>query len=221
MLKRLYRWLLQKTAKSEDRGGPSAGYWQGRIRDVALSFCEGMSGLALDVGCGEGLLLRRLLKSDPRIKCFGIDLSHAQLREAEKKIAERTGSKAGLAQANAIRLPFGNNTFDRVTALNLMICMPTDHETDELIKEVSRVCKDGGRIIFDIRNVLSPLIYIKYKLAPLYDGTAGALRTYHPDRLEEKLEVAGLRVTKRSFLGFLNGRFAPVIVFEIEKRKRQ
>jgi SAM-dependent methyltransferase len=220
MIKRFYRWLLQKTARPEDRGGISAGYWQGRIRDITLDLCAGMSGSVLDVGCGEGLLLNKLLKANPGVKGFGIDISYSQVRDAEKKLAATACGKAGLAQANAISLPFGAGTFDRVAALNLMICMPTDVETDELIKEVSRVCKEGGRIVFDARNVLSPIVYIKYKLAPLYDSTAGALRTYYPDRLEEKLIANGLIVTKKFFLGFPKGRFAPVIIFEAEKRRR-
>lgn len=220
MMTRFYRWLLQRTARPEDRGGPSAGYWQGRIRDITLDLCRGMSGYALDVGCGEGLLLNRLLRNDPGVKAFGIDLSYHQLRDAVKKISSSASGKAGLAQANALSLPFVSGAFDRVAVLNLMICMPSDTETDQLIKEASRVCKEGGRIVFDIRNSLSPIINLKYKLAPLYDTTAGALRTYHPDMIVEKFAANGLDVTRKSSIGFPKGKFAPVIIFELEKRRK-
>jgi ubiquinone/menaquinone biosynthesis C-methylase UbiE len=224
MIKRFYYWFLQKTARPEDRGGISAGYWQGKIRDAAIRSCGTAPCRILEVGCGEGLFLRDLLKAGPDLSTFGIDLYIEQLTEAARRITRDTGAKAGLSQADATELPFKNGSFDIVVAINLILNMPSEAMIGWLLKEIGRVCKDGGKIVFDIRNSRSPIIYIKYKLAPFYDGSVKAkqlpLTVCDPASIEKKLADMGFDTVKKASIGFPKGRFAPVIVFEAEKRKR-
>lgn len=216
--------ILQKSARPEDRGGISAGYWQGRIRDAALELClSPKPGRTLEAGCGEGLFLGKALKADPALSVFGVDISFDQLRGARKRIAAVPGARAGLVRADAMALPFKDNTFDKAVAINIVLNMPSEAMISGLIRELARVCRDGGSVIFDIRNASSPLIRIKYRLAPLYDATIKekglALRACHPDAIEKELAAAGLRVIRKISIGFPKGKFAPVVIIEAGKGK--
>jgi ubiquinone/menaquinone biosynthesis C-methylase UbiE len=221
MINRFYEWFLHRTASPDDRGGISTGFWQGKVREAILSYSRMEKGIILDNGCGEGLLLRKLLKTSPSVSVVGVDLLFKQLAAARANIAQETGRAAGLIQADATRLPFKDGTFDIVVAINLTLNMPTQDMLNALFMETARVCKDGGRIMFDIRNSLSPLIYVKYKLAPLYDASAGArtlpLTVCHPDQIEKRLDMLGFHVINKTTIGFPKGRFAPVMIFEARK----
>jgi len=68
----------------------------------------------LDIGCGEGYLLRKL--KDKFEELYGMDVSPSRLREAEAKIKELYPSevlKFKFVEGNADdSLPFPNNLFD-------------------------------------------------------------------------------------------------------------
>src|SRR5438477_3787516 len=66
----------------------------------------------LDLGIGTGVSLNYYPKDRGRV--VGIDLSSGMLREARKKIREQGRENASVFQADAMRLPFGDNTFDHV-----------------------------------------------------------------------------------------------------------
>ncbi len=67
--------------------------------------------LILDLGIGTGASLNYFPR---RGQIYGIDLSTGMLREARKKIAERNMDHVRLIQADALKLPFADNTFDQV-----------------------------------------------------------------------------------------------------------
>src|SRR5512138_1270084 len=65
----------------------------------------------LDLGIGTGVSLNYY----PRhVRLVGIDLSSGMLREARKKIRERGLESTAVFQADALHLPFGDNSFDHV-----------------------------------------------------------------------------------------------------------
>src|SRR5215204_3280680 len=65
----------------------------------------------LDLGIGTGVSLNFYPN---RGRIVGVDLSAGMLREARKKIRERGLDHASVFQANALQLPFGDDTFDHV-----------------------------------------------------------------------------------------------------------
>jgi SAM-dependent methyltransferase len=65
--------------------------------------------LVLDLGIGTGVSLNFYPN---RGRVIGVDLSAGMLREARKKIRERGLSRASVFQANALELPFADDTFD-------------------------------------------------------------------------------------------------------------
>jgi 2-polyprenyl-6-hydroxyphenyl methylase/3-demethylubiquinone-9 3-methyltransferase len=109
----------------------------------------------LDIGCGGGLLTQFL--ADRGHHVAGIDLSEGSLAVARKKDLV---SRIQYIHGSGYALPFSENTFDAVCAMDLL-----EHVEDpnKIIQEASRVLKPGGLFFFHTfnRNLLSYLLVIK------------------------------------------------------------
>jgi phosphatidylethanolamine/phosphatidyl-N-methylethanolamine N-methyltransferase len=97
--------------------------------------------LVLDLGIGTGASLSFY---PDRGQIIGVDLSAGMLREARKKIRETGRNNADVFQANALQLPFGDNTFDHVFISHVITVVSDPYV---LIREAQRVCKEGARIV--------------------------------------------------------------------------
>jgi phosphatidylethanolamine/phosphatidyl-N-methylethanolamine N-methyltransferase len=97
--------------------------------------------LVLDLGIGTGTSLNYYPK---RGRVVGIDLSAGMLRECRKKIRERELEHATVFQANALELPFADNTFDTIFVSHV-ISVVSDPAL--VVKEAQRVAKPNARII--------------------------------------------------------------------------
>jgi demethylmenaquinone methyltransferase / 2-methoxy-6-polyprenyl-1,4-benzoquinol methylase len=98
----------------------------------------------LDLCCGTGdmtfALRREAGKCSPPI--LGADFSHAMLQRASAKAAERNGSSLHWIEADALKLPFSDASFDLVTSAfgfrNLA-------NYDAGLREIHRVLRPGGQ----------------------------------------------------------------------------
>jgi len=95
----------------------------------------------LDLGIGTGVSLNFY---PDRGRIVGVDLSAGMLREARKKIEERRLSHATVFQADALRLPFADDTFDHVF-ISHVISVVSD--PCALLREAQRVGKPNARIV--------------------------------------------------------------------------
>ncbi|HEV2366054.1 MAG TPA: class I SAM-dependent methyltransferase [Caulobacteraceae bacterium] len=142
----------------------------------------------LDLACGAGGFLADLERAFPRARLAGIDLSEAYVRQAAR------ASGAGLAQANAERLPFANGCFDAVTCIYVFHELPPNVRRT-VAAEVARVLKPGGLLAF--ADALQPAD--EPRLArPLETFPAYFHEPYFPSYLREDLSAlfgaAGLEV---------------------------
>jgi phosphatidylethanolamine/phosphatidyl-N-methylethanolamine N-methyltransferase len=96
----------------------------------------------LDLGIGTGMSLNFYPLDRGRI--VGVDLSSGMLREARKKIREQGRQNASVFQADAMRLPFADNSFDHVF-ISHVISVVSD--PCRLVEEAQRVAKPGSRIV--------------------------------------------------------------------------
>jgi phosphatidylethanolamine/phosphatidyl-N-methylethanolamine N-methyltransferase len=101
----------------------------------------GESDLVLDLGIGTGVSLNFYPN---RGRVIGIDLSAGMLREARKKIRERGLDHTHVFQANALQLPFADDTFDHVFISHVITVVSDPYV---LVREAQRVCKPGARIV--------------------------------------------------------------------------
>ena len=95
----------------------------------------------LDLGIGTGVSLNFY---PDRGRIVGVDLSAGMLREARKKIEERRLRHATVFQADAMRLPFADDSFDHVF-ISHVISVVSD--PIKLVREAQRVAKPGSRIV--------------------------------------------------------------------------
>jgi phosphatidylethanolamine/phosphatidyl-N-methylethanolamine N-methyltransferase len=95
----------------------------------------------LDLGIGTGVSLNYY----PRLgRIVGIDLSSGMLRECRKKIQQRRLTHATVIRANALELPFADDSFDHIFISHVISVVSNPYR---LIQEAQRVAKCGARIV--------------------------------------------------------------------------
>ena len=69
--------------------------------------------ICLDIGCGGGANVKKLLAKTPYGKVTGIDYSEISVIKSQKiNKAEIENKRCEILQGNVMKLPFGNETFD-------------------------------------------------------------------------------------------------------------
>jgi len=211
MLTKMYRWILKLTSRPGEKGEYSGGYLQDKIRKEVLALCYNVKGRLLEIGCGEGLFLAQIIEQNRKLELWGIDNDDARLKAAALRLRN-----VNLSRQDALRLSFEDGYFDTVICINVLFNMRSIEEVKRTLKEMKRVCKRGGSVIFDFRNSLNPLLPIKYRLARYYDDTLKGLplKTHSPKEIESVLKELGMAAVKKRFVGFSSGFLAAAIVVE-------
>ncbi|WP_301959464.1 class I SAM-dependent methyltransferase [uncultured Dialister sp.] len=149
----------------------------------------------LEIGCGGGKNLERLLKKAPKGHVSGIDSSFRAVdfayRQNEKAIRE---GRCSVYEGAPDVLPFNENKFDFVLAAESFYFWK---DPEACLKEVLRVMKPGASLlILQSKGGLS--------LHRIYEKLIPGMKVYGREDLKELLEDAGFRdVTIRSRLGAL------------------
>lgn len=94
----------------------------------------------LDVGCGDGYQISYILRRASKI--VGIDLSHARLKEAKKRI-----KGVDLIRASSEKIPFKHQIFDKVMCLELLEHLENPSRT---LKEIEFILKDAGILVVSV-----------------------------------------------------------------------
>jgi ubiquinone/menaquinone biosynthesis C-methylase UbiE len=116
-----------------------------RMTDWALTHVfVGNGSKVLDVGCGGGRTVQKLAGMTTVSKVFGIDLSEESVAISRKTNGQLIGSgRVEIIHGTVSRLPFAENVFDLVTAVETYYFWP-DLVTD--LREIARVLKPGGQL---------------------------------------------------------------------------
>ena len=117
-------------------------FWQPVIPTFQKHFgLTGRSSL-LDVGCSKGFMLHDLVELIPGITVSGVDVSDYAIAHAMDDIK----SKVQVADAND--LPFADNSFDVVIAINTIHNLDRDN-CAQALREIERVSCKGSFITVD------------------------------------------------------------------------
>ena len=148
-----------------------------RLRDLLARSLPGGSASLLDVGCGNGSLLATVSQRWPDVRLTGLDLQPQRIEEARANAPD-----AQLVVGSADALPFDDHSFDVVTAITLMSSLPTDPMETTAAREIARVTRQGGWLVwFDLRynNPTNPAVHgiDGRRLETLFPGWGQELRS--------------------------------------------
>jgi ubiquinone/menaquinone biosynthesis C-methylase UbiE len=136
----------------------------------------------LELAQGTGNVQIELLEAG--YQPVGLDLSRSMGHFARRKLL-RLGLPANLVRGNALRLPFGNRSFDAVFST-----FPTDFFIrTETLSEVWRVLKPGGRFVVVINGLLTSRHVSARVIESLYRVTGQ--RGPWPGKPQKRIESAG------------------------------
>ena len=138
----------------------------------------------LDIGCGGGATLQRLLKRSKDAQVYGIDISEESVAKARKVNAKVLDKQVFVTQGSAEMLPYKDGKFDLVTAVETVYFWPN---LPDCLQEVRRVLKPGGKFAIMVEVVDSNSKWISV----VEDMTA-----YSPEELKKLLEEAGFTQTE-------------------------
>ena len=139
--------------------------------------------LSLDIGCGGGANIKKLLKKSPGGKVTGIDYSEVSVRQSikiNKSAIER--KRCEILQGNVQALPFDDAVFDLATAFETIYFWP---DIDRAFEQVYRVLKKGGSFMICNESNGENNKDIKWT------GIIKGMEIYSSDRIEYSLEKAG------------------------------
>ena len=138
----------------------------------------------LDIGCGGGATLQRLLKRSKDAQVYGIDISEESVAKARKVNAKVLDKQVFVTQGSAEMLPYKDGKFDLVTAVETGYFWPN---LPNCLQEVRRVLKPGGKFAIMVEVVDSNSKWI---------SVVEGMTAYSPEELKKLLEEAGFTQTE-------------------------
>ncbi len=138
----------------------------------------------LDIGCGGGATLKRLLKRSEEGRAYGIDISDESLAKARRVNEKLLDKQVFLTKGSATQLPYNDAKFDLITAVETVYFWP---DLQHCFSEVLRVLKPGSKFV-----IMLEVIDTDSKWANVVDG----MTVYSPDQLKTMLEETGFVSTE-------------------------
>ena len=138
----------------------------------------------LDIGCGGGATLQRLLKRSKNAMVYGIDISEESVAKAKKVNADVLDKQVFVTQGSAEKLPYKDGMYDLVTAVETVYFWPN---LSDCLQEVRRVLKPGGRFA-----IMVEVIDNDSKWTDVVEG----MTAYSPEELKKMLDDAGFIKTE-------------------------
>ena len=139
-------------------------------------------GKILEIGCGGGYNIRRILEASKNAKVVGIDISEESVRKAKKINKAELGKRCEILQGNVGQMPFKDGQFDFATAFETVFFWPN---LPVNLLEVFRVIKAGGRFAV-INNYGDPSIDWEKKVP--------CMKRYTVKEVKIFMEAAGFKI---------------------------
>jgi SAM-dependent methyltransferase len=137
----------------------------------------------LDIGCGGGGTIRKLLALAPEAKVVGLDYSSASVAVSRAVNADEIAAgRVQIEQGSVAALPFSDNTFDIVTAVETHYYWP---DLPGNVREVLRVLKPGGRFVLIAETYRGGPLRLLYSLIMSLLRAAFLSDTEHRDLLTQ------------------------------------
>ena len=172
------------------KGGLGARYWDYRDK-AALGHIAG--DRIVDIGCGEGITLEKLVTLYPDRQIVGIDSEPENI-----DICQKHGLP--IQYGTVFDLPFEDNAIDCVLFFEVIEHLD---EPEKALAEIRRILKPGGRLILIFPNdrmfMISRLLTGMVKEA-FYD--AGHVMHWTPSKIRKALKASGFSPVAQCNLPF-------------------
>ena len=117
-------------------------YWEQVVSDIVNYYELKSSSSVLDIGCAKGFMLNDLVEAVPGIEVSGLDISKYAIDNCIDTM------KPYLQVADAVKLPFEDNSFDLVISITTLHNLKKDKFV-HAIQEIERVRKKNSYITLD------------------------------------------------------------------------
>jgi SAM-dependent methyltransferase len=114
--------------------------------------------IALELGCGTGVFLEKVARSGAAL--HGLDLSEDLLAQARTRMAG--AAHVTLDRGNAEAMPYPDAHFDAVYGSSVLHHL----NLEAALRELFRVLKPGGPLVFAEPNLLNPQVVYMFKYGP-------------------------------------------------------
>ena len=111
--------------------------WRAILESFARFIAPTAGWQALDVGCGPGALVA-VLQQDYQLKAFGVDADPMMAQQAAANHGNR------FTAGSLPHLPYAENTFDLITATNVIYLVD---DPAAALRDIGRVLKSGGMFV--------------------------------------------------------------------------
>lgn len=138
----------------------------------------------LDIGCGGGATLKRLLKRSEGALVYGIDISEESVKKAKKVNAKVLDKQVFVCQGSAEKLPYAEDMFNLVSAVETVYFWPN---LPQCFQEVKRVLKQGGKFAIMVEVIDGD---------SMWTNVVKGMTAYSPEELQKMLDEAGFIQTE-------------------------
>ena len=101
-------------------------------------------GNIVDIGCGGGFNIKRLLDKSANGMVYGVDISDVSVEKSKAVNKRHIGRRCEVYKGSADELPFKDNFIDLATAFETVYFWK---DMSKCFAEIKRVLKEGGKFI--------------------------------------------------------------------------
>ena len=154
------------------------------------------TAIIVDIGCGGGYNVKRLLERCPQGHVFGVDISAESVKKSITVNKNEVGKRCDIIQASVEALPFDDHVLDLATAFETVYFWP---DLAMNFKEVRRVLADGGHFVV-VNDPGDPNKHWEDKIP--------GMRSYTAEQVAEAMKGAGfsdIRISREKNMFCVDG----------------